>query len=165
MLRLSVLIERAVNALAVIGLSILLFYAGAVVLDALLRSFANAPIALVREIADLVIAISAASCLPLVMYRRHNITLRVLEGILPAPIVRRVDVFAHCIVFVVLLTMAWQFFMFSAKTARAGDVTWLMQIPKAPFWYVASSIIAFAALVQGWVVLHPANSVPEDAEV
>jgi len=143
----------AANALAVTGLSVLLVLAAFTLLDGLLRAFANYPLDLVREIGDLVAAICGASCLPIVLLHRTNIVLRTFENILPAGGVRVIDVFAAVIVEIVMIGMAWQFYLFGVKTMRAGDVTWLRNLPKAPFWFVVDGILWVAVVVQAFVLI------------
>jgi len=147
------LMTGAANALAVAGLSILLVLAAFTLLDGLLRAFANYPLDLVREIGDLVAAICGASCLPIVLLHRSNIVLRTFENILPPGGVRVVDVFSAAIVEIVMIGMAWQFYLFGVKTMRAGDVTWLRNLPKAPFWFVVDGILWVAVAVQAFVLI------------
>ena len=149
----GVMVTGAANALAVVGLSILLVLAAFTLLDGLLRAFANYPLDLVREIGDLVAAICGASCLPIVLLHRNNIVLRTFENILPPGGVRVIDVFAAVIFEVVMIAMAWQFYLFGIKTMRAGDVTWLRNLPKAPFWFVVDGILWVAVVVQAFVLI------------
>jgi TRAP-type C4-dicarboxylate transport system permease small subunit len=140
------------DILAVVGLFLLLALAAFTLLDGLLRAVANRPIDLVREIGDLVAAVCGACCLPIVLLHRGNIVLRAFGDILPARIVRAIDIFAALVVEIVMIGMAWQFYLFSAKTMRAGDVTWLLSLPKAPFWFLVDGILWIAVMVQSFVL-------------
>ena len=140
------------RALAVAGLGLLLLLATCTMLDGILRSVAGRPIDLVREVSDLVAAIAVSCCLPVSLLYRSNIALRTLKGLRSAMVTRVVDVGADTLVLVVVGAIAWQFFVFAQKTAQAGDVTWLMNLPKAPFWFAVSGVLAFAALVQAFVL-------------
>lgn len=151
--RIEKLVTGAATALAVAGLSILLVLAFFTLLDGLLRAFANYPLDLVREIGDLVAAVCGACCLPIALLHRSNITLRIFDNVLPPLGVRVVDAAADLLTAVVVTGMAWQFFLFSEKTARANDVTWLMNVPKAPFWFVVDAIFWVAAAVQVFVLV------------
>lgn len=147
------IVTGAANGLAVAGLILLLVLAVFTLFDGLLRALANFPLDIVREIGDLVAAICGACCLPVVLLYRSNITLRVFENILPRAGVRVVDVFASLVVEVSLVAMAWQFYLFSMKTLRANDVTWLLNVPKAPFWLVVDAVLWVAVLVQTFVLI------------
>src|SRR5258708_1007770 len=130
-------VSGAANALAVAGLALLLILAAFTVVDGLLRAFANYPIDLIREVGDLVAAICGAACLPITLLHRANITLRAFSNALPARMVQTIDSFAAAVVELLMIAMAWQFYPFSVKTLRAGGVTWLLHIPKAPVWFAA----------------------------
>jgi hypothetical protein len=49
--------------------------------------------------------------------------------------------------------MAWQFYSFSVKTMQANDVTWMLNVPKAPFWFVVDAILWVAVAVQAFVLV------------
>lgn len=147
------IVTGAANSLAVAGLTILLILATFTLFDGLLRSLANYPLDIVREIGDLVAAISAACCLPIALLHKNNITLRVFEKILPPAGARVIDVFADILMTVVMIAMAWQFYLFSKKTMQANDVTWALNVPKAPFWFVVDGILWVAVVVQAFVLI------------
>jgi TRAP-type C4-dicarboxylate transport system permease small subunit len=141
------------NLLAVAGLLLLLILAVFTLLDGLLRAVANTPIDLVREIGDMVAAICGTCCLPIVLLQRNNIVLRTFDRILPPSGVRALDTVAAFVIEIVMIGMAWQFYLFSVKAMRAGDVTWLLNWPKGPFWFVVDAILWAAVLVQTFVVI------------
>src|SRR5262249_28719836 len=92
-------------------------------------------------------------CLPIALLQRNNIVLRTFDKILPALAVRLIDTLAAIVVGIVMLGMAWQFYLFSLKTMRAGDVTWLLNWPKAPVWFIVDAILWVAVAVQGFVLI------------
>ncbi len=147
------IVTGAANSLAVAGLTILLILATFTLFDGLLRSLANYPLDIVREIGDLVAAVCAACCLPIALLHKNNITLRIFEKILPPAGARVIDVFADILMTVVMTAMAWQFYLFSMKTMQANDVTWALNVPKAPFWFVVDGILWVAVVVQAFVLI------------
>jgi TRAP-type C4-dicarboxylate transport system permease small subunit len=147
------MVSGAANALAVAGLSLLLILAAFTMVDGLLRAFANYPLDLIREIGDLVAAICGAACLPITLLHRANITLRAFSKVLPPRVVQAIDSFAATIVELLMIAIAWQFYLFSVKTMRAGDVTWLLNIPKAPFWFTVDGILWVAVAIQTFVLV------------
>jgi TRAP-type C4-dicarboxylate transport system permease small subunit len=152
------------NISAVAGLSLLLILAVFTLLDGLSRAIANTPIDLVREIGDMIAAICGACCLPIVLLHRNNIVLRLFDGILPPSGVRGIDTLAALVVEIVMIGMAWQFGLFGMKTMRAGDVTWLLNWPKAPFWFVVDGILWVAVAVQTFVLIEEVLGVRERRE-
>lgn len=147
------LVTGAANTLAVTGLSILLVFAVFTLFDGLLRAFANYPLDFVREVGDLVAAVSGACCLPIALLHRSNITLRIFEKLLPPGGSRAIDAVADFLVTVVMIGMAWEFYLFGEKTAKANDVTWLMNVPKAPFWFAVDAVLWVAVAVQLFVLI------------
>jgi len=79
--------------------------------------------------------------------------LRAFSNAFPARAVLTIDSFAAAVVEVLIIAMAWQFYRFSVKTMRAGDVTWLLNIPKAPFWFAVDGILWVAVAVQTFVLI------------
>lgn len=147
------IVTGAAKVLAVAGPALLLVLATFTLFDGLLRALANYPLDFVREVGDLIAAISGACCLPIVLLYRHNITLRMLEKMLPPNGTRIIDVFASLLIEIVMIAMAWEFFQFSVKTMSANDVTWLLNVPKAPFWFVVDAVLWVAVLVQTFVLV------------
>ena len=147
------------NAFAVAGLSLLLILAVFTLLDGLLRAIANTPIDLVREIGDMVAAICGACCLPIVLLHQNNIVLRIFDRILSPSGVRGIDTTAALVIEIVMIGVAWQFWRFGIKTMRAGDVTWLLNWPKAPFWFVVDGILWAAVVVQAFVLIEEMTGV------
>jgi TRAP-type C4-dicarboxylate transport system permease small subunit len=150
-------IEKAItataNAIAVAGLFLLLVLAVFTLFDGLLRAFANYPLDLVREVGDLVAAICGACCLPIALLHRNNITLRIFDKVLPPLGVRIIDIFAALLVEIVMIAMAYEFYLHGVKTMNAGDVTWLLNVPKAPFWFAVDAILWVGVLVQTFVLI------------
>lgn len=147
------IVTGTANALAVAGLSVLLILATFTLCDGLLRALANYPLDIVREIGDLVAANCGACCLPITLLHGNNIVLRAFEKILPAKGVRVIDVFASIVIEIVMIAMAWQFYLHGVKAMRAGDITWRLNLPTAPFWFVVDVILWVAVAVQTFVLI------------
>jgi TRAP-type C4-dicarboxylate transport system permease small subunit len=154
------IVTGAANIVAVAGLTILLVLAVFTLFDGLLRAFASYPLDIVREIGDLVAAICGACCLPIALLHRNNITIRIFEKVLPPIGARVIDAAADTLTALVMIAMAWQFYLFGIKTARAGDVTWMLNIPKAPFWFVVDAVLWVGAAVQLFVLFRAIIGAP-----
>lgn len=161
------IVTGTANGLAVAGLTALLALAVCTLFDGLLRALANYPLDFVREIGDLIVAICGACTLPIVLLHKNNITLRVFEKFLPPAGARLFDAFADVLMTIVMAAMAWQFWLFSNKTALANDVTWMMNVPKAPFWYAVDVILWIACLVQLFVTIQTVTGTtpPRESEI
>jgi TRAP-type C4-dicarboxylate transport system permease small subunit len=146
-------VTNLVNALAVVGLSILMVLATLTLIDGLLRALVNYPLDFVREVGELVAAICGATCLPASLLNGSNIVLKALGEHLPTLLGRIIEVMAGIVILTVVIAMAWQFYLLSVKTMAAGEVTWLINLPRAPFLFVVDAILWVAVLAQAFVLL------------
>lgn len=142
----------ATRALSVAGLVALMFLAVLTLADGLARWLANQPIEGVRDLGALAIALAVSCCIPVGLMERSNITIRLAESYSPI-IGRLLDAFAAFMVAAVVVALAWQFTVFAGKIARAGETTWVLKIPTAPFWYGVAAIFWCAVVVQLIVVV------------
>lgn len=126
----------------------LILFAAATVTDALMRSFAGGSLDVVRDTGSLVVALAGACCLPIVIVERGNIMLRVLDHRSLKPVGKLADVLASVLVSSILLAMAQQFTKFAANSAAAGEATWLLMVPYAPFYYAITAILWFCLFCQ-----------------
>ncbi|MDC7785023.1 TRAP transporter small permease subunit [Rhodoplanes sp. TEM] len=164
MARIEQVAGAVANGLAVLGLTLLLILATFTMLDGLLRAFANTPLDFVRELGDMVAAIAGAACLPIALLRESNIVLRALGRVLPRLALRVVDGVAALVVEVVMIGMAWQFWLHADKAMRAGEVTWMLEVPKAPFWFAVDGILWVGVLVQLVVLVGRARGTRDTVE-
>ncbi|HKQ27217.1 MAG TPA: TRAP transporter small permease subunit [Burkholderiales bacterium] len=121
--------------------------------DGTLRWLANRPIEGVRDVGAAVIAVAVSCCFPAGLIERTHITIRVAGSIFGTRFGSVLDALAAIAVWVVTIAMAWQFTVFAGKIAHAGETTWVLKIPTAPFWYTVAAILWIAAFVQMIVVL------------
>jgi len=141
------------RALSVVGLVALMALAAMTLADGLARWLANRPIEGVRDAGALIVAVAVACCIPVALMERANITIRVAASVFGARAGRALDALAALAVAVVIAAMAWQFMVFAGKLARAGETTWVLKIPVAPFWYTVAGILWLAVFVQAIVVI------------
>jgi len=143
---------RSTRALSAIGLTALMFLAVLTLADGLLRWLANSPIDGARDLGGLAIAIAITSCIPVGLMERSNITIRFLESLAGPTASKVFDAMASLIVGVVMVVIAWQFWLYAGKMARAKETTWVLQVPVAPYWYVVAAIFWIAVVVQAIVI-------------
>lgn len=141
------------RALSLAGLIALMALAAMTLADGMLRWLANKPIEGVRDVGAVIVAVAVCCCLPAGLMERSHITIRVAGSLLGRRAGAFLDIVASFLVWVVTLAMAWQFTVFAGKIARAGETTWVLKIPTAPFWYVVAAILWLGALVQLIVVI------------
>jgi TRAP-type C4-dicarboxylate transport system permease small subunit len=140
------------RALSVLGLLALLLLATITLADGLMRWLANQPIEGVRDVGALALAVAISCCLPVGLMERSNITIRFIGSIVGRRTGQAFDVFAALAVALVLVVMAYQFFLHASKLARANETTWVLKLPTAPFWYGVDAILWCAVAVQAIVI-------------
>jgi TRAP-type C4-dicarboxylate transport system permease small subunit len=136
------------QALAVLGLGVLLCFAAMTILDGLLRFFFAQPIDIVRDAGNLVAAFAVACCIPVAIVERSNITIRFLSSIAGRYIGQIADFAAAILVEVVLILMTWQFVVFANQARVSGSATWMLRIPTAPIWTAVALILGVSAILQ-----------------
>jgi len=141
------LASLAATALAVAGLAALMLLAAMTLADGLVRWLAGRPIQGVRDVASLVIAVAVSCCLPSALIERSHITVRFVPRWSPLG-GKLLDFIAALAVLGVLGVIAWQFWLHARNIAAAGETTWVLRLPTAPFWYLIDAILWGAVLVQ-----------------
>lgn len=142
----------ATRALSAAGLAALMALAAMTLADGTLRWLANRPIEGVRDIGALIVAVAVCCCLPVALMERGHVSIRVAAEMLGERAGRVLDALAAVVVLAVTIAMAWQFTVFAGKIARAGETTWILKIPTAPFWYAVAAILCLSVAVQAIVV-------------
>lgn len=143
----------AARALAAAGLLLLLAFATARLADGLMRWLAGAPITAVRDLDGLVAAVSVACCFPIALLERSNITIRFIESFWSVKASQAFDALAAALITLIMVLIAWEFLVYAGQEASAGDTTWMLGIPVAPFWYLIDAIFWCAAAVQTIVAI------------
>ena len=141
------------RALSLVGLVALMALAAMTLADGLLRWLANSPIEGVRDVGALAIAVAVSCCLPAGLMEGSHISIRVAGSLFGAAANRALDALAALVVEAVTAAMAWEFTLYAGKLAHAGETTWVLKIPVAPFWYCVAAILWIAVLVQAVVVV------------
>jgi TRAP-type C4-dicarboxylate transport system permease small subunit len=139
--RLEERISRWTRAIAVAGFVGLLAVAVMTMVDVLLRWTANAPIKGLNDINGLVVAIVIASCLPLVVAERQNISIRFLGDALGAGAARWLEALGSGALLAFVALVGWQLVLYTAGLAESGRTTWHLRIPVTPYWSVAAGVV------------------------
>jgi TRAP-type C4-dicarboxylate transport system permease small subunit len=139
--RLEERIGRWTRAIAVAGFVGLIGMSLATTVDVLLRWLANAPIKGLNDINGLVVAIVIASCLPLVIAERQNISIRFLGDALGAAPSRWLEALGSAALLAFVALVGWQLVLYTMGMAESGRTTWHLRIPVTPYWSVATAIV------------------------
>ena len=146
--RLESRIVRGTRVLAIVGFAGLLLVSLTTMVDVALRWVANAPVKGLNDINGLAVAIVIASCLPLVVAQRQNISIRFLGEAAGPAAARWLDAFGSAALLVFVAFIAWQLALYTAGMAESGRTTWHLRIPVAPYWWVATLLVALCIPAQ-----------------
>ena len=149
--RLEAVASTGARLLSIIGLVALMILAFITLANGLLRWLLNQPIAGVVDVGALAIAIAVSCCMPVALMERSHIAFRLMSSLSPA-VGRICDAIADILVALVLIGMAWQFWVYAGELLVSGERTYVLKIPSAPFWYAADVILWMAVAAQFLVV-------------
>jgi TRAP-type C4-dicarboxylate transport system permease small subunit len=134
-------VTRTTRVIALIGLAGLLALASATVLDVLLRWIFNSPIVGLNDTHSLFTALIIASCFPLCIYRRGNITIRFIGDLFGPRVRNLLDAFGNLVTLILFLLMAWQFWLYTDQLIEDGETTWVLNWPVSPWWRAVTILI------------------------
>jgi TRAP-type C4-dicarboxylate transport system permease small subunit len=116
--------------------------------DVLMRWLFNSPLNYIADLAPLVMAIVVAALFPFAIVARYHVTIEVLGGLIGRRSQAWLEVFAALVGVVFFALVAWQIVLFTIDLHVRGQTTWVMQIPSAPWWVVASFFMVLCVVVQ-----------------
>ncbi|MCW5687065.1 MAG: TRAP transporter small permease [Pseudolabrys sp.] len=141
------------GAMALIGFFGLLILALMTTLDIGSRWLFAAPIHGVNDVSAIVMAVVIAACVPANLAARQNITVEFLGNMLGPRGKAFFDGFGGLFTLAFIGLMAWQFVPYSAEVTRSGQTTWVLKLPIAPGWWIATALLLISVPVQLVVVL------------
>lgn len=137
-------IERIGKVAAIIGLVGLLVLSLAILLDALSRTFFNAPIYGLSDLVEILAPVIVASCFPTAIANRQNITIRYLGRALSARLGQYVELFGQVATLVIFVGIVYQIGRYTLGLIEHAQHTWLLGIPIYPSWILATGLIAIS---------------------
>lgn len=136
------------SALAAIGLFLLM---GIVFCDVIARNFLGRPLQGAGEVARFVLGVSVFLALPMASLRSSHISVDLLTAI-NSRLLRSVEVYLGLVLTTVFFgVLGWQLYNQSVKAAAYNDVTFILNIPVAPFALIMAvlSVVSALALFAG----------------
>ena len=149
---------RWARLISLIGLVGLLILAVMTVGEVLLRWLFDFPILGVADGSSLVITVSIASCFPLVFAERRSITVRVLGVSLGHRANTVLEAFGSLVVMIVFCLITWQLWVYTNQVAVSNQTTWVMLWPVAPWYRIATVLIALCIPAQAIVFFNQVRS-------
>jgi TRAP-type C4-dicarboxylate transport system permease small subunit len=136
------------RGLSKIGLLILIGFAGSTLVDALARTLANFPIDLVRDIGGLTAALAISFCFPQGFLEGSNIVISSIDDMVTTRTRYALEAFAAVVTTTIMLLFALQFLNYSMELDKTREVTVMLDIPVAPFWYIVDGNLWLTVFVQ-----------------
>ena len=133
--------SQLTKIISLIGLVGLLSLASATVIDILLRWLFNSPIFGLNDLYSLLMSIIIASCFPLCIYNRSNITIRFFGNFLGEKPKLILDIFGSIITLIIFFILGWQFWLYTNRLEQHGDKTWILNWHISPWTRVVTIII------------------------
>ena len=154
---------------ALIGFFGLLILALMTTCDILSRWLLKQPIDGVNDVSAIVMAVVIAACLPANLAERQNITVEFLGNALGRRGKAMLDAFGSLITLIFVALVAWRFVPYTIEITHAHQTTWVLKLPVAPGWWVATAMLVLSVPVQLMVLasdvvraLAPAWSAEDD---
>ena len=138
------LLERSLGIVAAFLLLLLILVT---CVDVVGRYFLNAPLTGAFELTEILLAALVFTALPLTTERREHVEVDLSSGFLGALPNRLLIAVSGLFSAAVLITFAWRLFTHAMKAAGDGAVTNTLEIPLAPFGFLAAA----ACLVSGLI--------------
>jgi TRAP-type C4-dicarboxylate transport system permease small subunit len=148
LLRIEETTIRWLRVVALIGFVALILEAFIVTSDGLLRAFANKPIRGLGELVDVSTAILIATCFPIGIAQRRNVRITMLLEVLSPAAQKVLDVIADIVLLAFVTIVAVELIAHAIEATRLRESTLVHQIPKGPFWSVASAILVLSIPAQ-----------------
>jgi TRAP-type C4-dicarboxylate transport system permease small subunit len=146
------ILERAVDAMAIIGFTGLVIIAFMTVVDVCLRYLGISRIPGLNDLEEVAFAIVIASCFPAGLKKGNAVTVRVLGNLLGPKAHSRLDVIGALFMLLFFCLVAWQFVTFTINYAAANRTTSTLEWPIAPIWTIVSLIMISCVGVQIWIL-------------
>lgn len=140
------------QALALVGFFGLLILALMTTVDVLSRWLFKAPIHGVNDVRAIVMAMVIAACLPANLAARQNIKVEFLGNLLGPRPKAALDGIGGIVTLAFVAVMAWQFIPYTIELTRSGQTTWVIKLPVAPGWWIATALLLLSVPVQLTVV-------------
>lgn len=150
--RLESMLDRFVDAIAVIGFLALVFIAFLTMADVVLRYLNLARFDGLKDLTEVAFAVVIASCFPAGLKKGNAVTVRLLGKALGPRAHAWLDVIGATVVLALFGLFAWQFTALTLLYDAAGRTTSTLEWQTAPVWWTVSALMVACVLVQIWVL-------------
>lgn len=146
------ILDRAVDAMAIIGFTGLVIIAFMTVVDVCLRYLGISRIPGLNDIEEVAFAIVIASCFPAGLKKGNAVTVRILGKLLGPKAHSLLDVIGATFMLAFFCLVAFEFISFTMSYAADSRTTSTLEWPVSPVWAIVSLIMIACVCVQTWVL-------------
>ncbi len=118
------------------------------VIDVALRFFLSAPIHGLDEATSLLMAVIVISTFPVGIMERNHITIDLLQDVLGPRRAKIGEFIGAALLLIFLAILTWRLGVHASRIGARGDMTMIVGIPKAPFWWAATAVLALCLPMQ-----------------
>ena len=144
---------RLTRIVALVGLLALLIIALATLVDVVARWAFASPIAGVYDLSTLFIAVAMAACFPAALASRHNIRATFFADLMPVRVQKVFEAIAELFTLAFFSLLAWQLVIYCQELIESGETSFILEVPIAPWWIVATVLFLLCIPVQAIVAL------------
>lgn len=137
---------------AFIGVLAMLALVFATIADVLMRWLFSQPIVGLNEIVGMGTGVAVAATFPAGAMQRVNLTIELLQNMLPKTAIGWLKVVAHTSLLVFYTLMAWQVLLYAIKLNERAAETVYLKMPTAPFIFAIATFFIVTAIAQIIVV-------------
>lgn len=151
--RLHQLAIRITQRIALLGFTVLVLIALLTFYDGAARYLDLPRVTGFSDFGELLFPMVIASCFPALLIQQKNLTIRVLGRIAGEGAARWGDMAAAFATLVFFMLLGLQFAQMTLDFYSAGRTTATIEIPTAPFWMIATSMLLLCIPIQLLVIL------------
>ncbi len=138
----------AARWLALIGLIGLVGLALITIADVLMRWLLNSPMDGVADLGRLIVAVVVSTFFPLALAERRHISIKFLGNAVGNRGRAWLELFSALVTMVFFTILLWELFKFTEELFEAGETTWILGLPVAPWWTVATAFMFICLPIQ-----------------
>jgi len=148
--RASIALARRVAVVAVVGMLALSLLT---MVDIGLRFFLNTPITGLDEATQIIMAVIISASLPIGIATRNHVTIDFFRRPIGPRWGAWLEAIGGALVLGMMTVLALRFGAYAGRMMARHDVSAIVQLPLAPFWWAVTALVAVCAVLQGVVFL------------
>lgn len=146
------------RTLALVAFCGLLLLAVMTALDVVSRWLLSVPLHGVNDVSAVMLAVIITACLPANLAQRQNITVEFLGNHLGGRGAAALNAFGSFATLAFVSLMSWRFVLYAQELSASGQTTWVLRLPVAPAWWLATGFLFLSVPAQLMVLVFDLKS-------